>query len=76
MDSVKDLRLFTTGVSPFGHPRVNAYFQLTAAFRRLSRPSSAISAKAFTLRSFSLEQFLFLASIVLASLLLLPELRK
>ena len=43
-------------VSPFGNPRVIAYFQLTAAYRRLSRPSSALSAKAFTLRSFSLEQ--------------------
>ena len=43
-------------VSPFGNPRVNVYFQLTAAYRRLSRPSSALSAKAFTLRSFSLEQ--------------------
>ena len=43
-------------VSPFGNPRVKVYFQLTAAYRRLSRPSSALSAKAFTLRSFSLEQ--------------------
>ena len=33
-----------------------AYFQLTAAFRRLSRPSSAPGAKAFILCSFSLEQ--------------------
>ena len=56
MNSDKDTRFFTVWVSPFGHPRVIAYFQLTAAFRRLSRPSSAISAKAFTLRSFSLEQ--------------------
>ena len=44
------------GVAPFGYPRVEGYFHLTAAFRRLSRPSSAFSAKAFTLRSFSLEQ--------------------
>ena len=34
----------------------DAYFQLTAAYRRLSRPSSALGAKAFTLCSFSLEQ--------------------
>ena len=33
-----------------------AYFQLTAAFRRLSRPSSAPGAKASILCSFSLEQ--------------------
>ena len=56
MYSVKDSRFFTVRVSPFGNPRVIAYFQLTAAYRRLSRPSSALSAKAFTLRSFSLEQ--------------------
>ena len=56
MDSVKDSRFFTVRVSPFGNLRVKAYFQLTAAYRRLSRPSSALSAKAFTLRSFSLEQ--------------------
>ena len=56
MNSVWDSRLFAVRVSPFGYPRVKAYFQLTAAFRRLSRPSSAPSAKAFTLRSFSLEQ--------------------
>ena len=37
-----------------------AYFQLTAAYRRLSRPSSALGAKAFTLCSFSLEQLLLL----------------
>ena len=43
-------------VSPFGYPRINAYFQLPVAFRRLSRPSSALGAKAFTLCSFSLEQ--------------------
>ena len=49
------LTLHNVWVSPFGYPRVTAYFQLTVAFRRLSRPSSALSAKAFTLRSFSLE---------------------
>ena len=54
--STKDLWFFTIGVSPFGDPRVKGYFHLTAAYRRLSRPSSALSAKAFTLRSFSLEQ--------------------
>ena len=56
MYSVKDLWFFTIGVSPFGNPRVKGYFHLSVAYRRLSRPSSALSAKAFTLRSFSLEQ--------------------
>ena len=60
MNSVQDLRFFTVGVSPFGNPRVKAYFQLTVAYRRLSRPSSALGAKAFTLCSFSLEQLLLL----------------
>ena len=36
-------------VPPFGHLRVNGYLLLTAAFRSLSRPSSAPSAKASTL---------------------------
>ena len=39
-------------VSPFRHLRVTGYLLLTAAFRSLSRPSSALSAKASTLRSF------------------------
>ena len=51
-----DPQLFAEGVSPFGYLRIDAYFQLPAAFRRLSRPSSALSAKAFTLRSCSLER--------------------
>ena len=38
-------------VSPFGHLRVNGYLLLTAAFRSLSRPSSAPDAKSFSLRS-------------------------
>ena len=33
-------------VAPFGHPRVNGYLPLTAAFRSLSRPSSPPRAKA------------------------------
>ena len=36
-------------VSPFRHPRVNGYLLLTAAFRSLSRLSSALSAKASAL---------------------------
>ena len=41
-------------VSPFRHPRINGYLLLPAAFRSLSRLSSALSAKASTLRSFLL----------------------
>ena len=44
-------------VSPFGHPWINAHLRLPTAFRSLSRPSSAISALAFTLRSYSLDLF-------------------
>ena len=41
-------------VSPFRYPRIIAYLQLPVAFRSLSRLSSALSAKASTLRSSSL----------------------
>ena len=41
-------------VSPFGHPRIFGYLRLPAAFRSLSRPSSAPGAKASTLRSYCL----------------------
>ena len=39
-------------VSPFRYPWIVAYLQLPMAFRSLSRLSSALSAKASTLRSF------------------------
>ena len=55
MDSVNVPWFFTMGVSTFGNLRVKAYLQLTAAYRSLSRPSSAPDAKAFTLCSYSLE---------------------
>ena len=42
-------------VPPFGYPWINAYLRLPMAFRSLSRPSSAISALASTLRSYSLD---------------------
>ena len=42
-------------VSPFGDLRVKGYLLLTAAYRSLSRPSSAPDAKAFPLRSFQLD---------------------
>ena len=44
-------------VSPFRNPRIEAYLQLPAAYRSLSRLSSAPDAKAFTLCSCSLELF-------------------
>ena len=46
-------------VSPFRYLRINGYLLLTAAFRSLSRLSSALSAKASTLRSFSLDLSLY-----------------
>ena len=55
MDSVNVPWFFTMGVSSFGNPRIEAYLQLPAAYRSLSRPSSAPDAKAFTLCSCSLE---------------------
>ena len=42
-------------VSPFRHLRINGHLLLPAAFRSLSRLSSALSAKASTLRSFLLD---------------------
>ena len=44
-------------VSPFGYLRIDGYVLLPAAFRSLSRPSSAPGAKAFALRSFCLTCF-------------------
>ena len=46
---------YPSRVSPFGDLRINAYLRLPEAFRSLSRPSSAISALASTLRSYSLD---------------------
>ena len=43
-------------VSTFGYLRISVYVQLPVAFRSLSRPSSAPSAKASTLRSSSLNR--------------------
>ena len=50
-DSTHADRVLLCRVSPFGNPRINAYVQLPAAYRSLSRPSSAPDAKAFPLRS-------------------------
>src|SRR5699024_6141867 len=41
-------------VPPFGNLRINAYLQLPEAYRCWSRPSSAPSAKASTVRPYSL----------------------
>ena len=46
---------YPSRVPPFGNPRINAYLRLPSAYRSLSRPSSAISAMASTLRSCSLD---------------------
>lgn len=48
MYSVQDSGGLSHWVAPFGILRVNAFFQLAGAFRRLSRPSSPFDAKAST----------------------------
>ena len=52
MDSVCGDKVLPYRVSPFGNPGVYGYLLLTAAYRSLSRPSSAPDAKAFPLRSY------------------------
>ena len=52
MDWRMDIWGLLMWVSPFGYLRIDGYLLLPAAFRSLSRPSSALSAKASTLRSF------------------------
>ena len=52
MDWRMDDRGLLCRVSPFRNLRVTGYLLLTAAYRSLSRLSSALSAKASTLRSF------------------------
>ena len=54
MDSVQVDRSLSCQVSPFRDLRVKGYLLLTAAYRSLSRLSSALSAKASTLRPFLL----------------------
>ena len=54
MDWRMDDRGLLCRVSPFGHLRIKGYLHLPAAFRSLLRLSSALSAKASTLRSCSL----------------------
>ena len=53
-------------VAPFGDLRIIVYVPLPEAFRRLLRPSSAASAKAFTVRPYLLNHlFVFLLSVCL-----------
>ena len=52
MYSLHDAGFLFRRVSPFGNLRVYGYLLLTAAYRSLSRPSSAPDAKSFSLRSF------------------------
>ena len=61
MYSYDDQWFFIKVVSQFGNLRIEAYLQLPAAYRSLSRPSSAPDAKAFTLCSFMLELLSFSA---------------
>ena len=42
-------------IAPFGNLRIISYLLIPAAYRSLSRPSSAPSAKAFALRPCSLD---------------------
>ena len=55
MDSVNVDRVLLCRVSPFGNLRIKAHLRLPEAFRSLSRPSSALSAKAFPLRPLQLD---------------------
>ena len=43
-------------IAPFGYLRIKAHLRLPVAYRSLSRPSSALSAKAFPLRPLQLDQ--------------------
>ena len=55
MDSDMDTWSLSMWVSPFRDPWIKGYLLLPTAFRSLSRLSSALSAKASTLRSFLLD---------------------
>ena len=50
-DSTYVTWILSMWVAPFGNLRINGYLLLPAAYRSLSRPSSAPDAKAFPLRS-------------------------
>ena len=57
MDSPGGAWSLSRRVSPFRHPRIYAHLQLPAAFRSLSRLSSALSAKASALCPFLFDLF-------------------
>ena len=57
-------------VSPFRHLRIKDYLHLPAAFRSLSRLSSALSAKASTLRSFLLDYSILVIIALITSVVL------
>ena len=57
MDSLKCDWGVLSRVSPFRNRRIKGYLLLPGAYRSLSRLSSALSAKASTIRSFMLDQF-------------------
>ncbi len=47
----KVVRFNSHRVSPFGHSRIKASYQLPVTFRRLVRPSSAVNTKVSTIRA-------------------------
>ena len=49
-------RVLLCRVSPFGNSGIKAYVRLPQTYRSLSRPSSALDAKAFPLRSYQLDR--------------------
>ena len=55
MDSVTVDGVLLRRVSPFGNLPIKAHLRLPEAYRSLSRPSSALSAKAFPLRPLQLD---------------------
>ena len=57
IDSAMDTWSLSMWVPPFRYPGIFGYLLLPTAFRSLSRLSSALSAKASTLRSFQLNLF-------------------
>ena len=63
MDSRMDAQGPPVRVSPFRHLRIVGHLPLPAAFRSLSRLSSALSAKASALRPFLLDLFFWLHSV-------------
>ena len=65
MDSSNGSIFWVWKVSPFGNLRIKGYLLLPAAYRSLSRPSSAPSAKAFPLCSYQLGLLLKSSNLVL-----------